>query len=95
MNIEESYSLDLEEIITLIKKKAYKTVMIQLPDGLKGHATEIADKIGEATDAKVFIWGGSNYGACDIPTGISRFKIDLLINFGHAKFYGNQIYRDR
>ncbi len=93
--ISDRYDVDFDEIINKIRSKGYKRVMIQLPEGLRMHALEIANLIEKNTGTEVFIWGGSNYGACDIPRGFERFRIDLLIHFGHARFYGNESNRNR
>ncbi|MBU2638536.1 MAG: diphthamide synthesis protein [Nanoarchaeota archaeon] len=74
------YDLELENAVKSIKKKHTKTVCIQLPDGLKPKATEIAEYIESHTKAKVIIWAGSCFGACDIPD----VKADLLIQWGHS-----------
>ena len=62
-----NYNLELEKTIKQINKSKAKSVCIQLPDGLKPKAKEIADKIEKETNAKVIIWAGSCFGACDIP----------------------------
>ncbi len=76
------YNLELKKAIEHIKLKKAKTVCIQLPDGLKPKAKEIADKIKEQTDAKVIFWAGSCFGACDIP----NIDADLLIQWGHSEW---------
>ena len=76
------YNLELNKAIQEIKKQKAKSVCIQLPDGLKPKAKEIADKIKEQTNAKVIIWLGSCFGACDIP----NVNVDLLIQWGHSKW---------
>ncbi|MBW2988297.1 hypothetical protein DRJ48_05330 [Candidatus Woesearchaeota archaeon] len=76
--------LELDKAIKLVKKHRAKRVMLQLPDGLKPRAKEIADAIESNTGARVLIWGGSCFGACDIPQGLNVLNIDLLIQFGHA-----------
>ena len=80
------YKLELEKIINEIKKQRAKRVLLQLPDGLKTRATEIVDKIESKTNAKCLILMDTNFGACDLPLGIEKLKIDLLIHFGHNKF---------
>ena len=79
------YDLELEKAVEEIKKAKAKTVCIQLPDGLKPKAAEIQEKIEKETDAEVFIWMGSCFGACDVPD-LSKEKIDLLIQWGHSKW---------
>lgn len=84
--ITDRYDVDLNDIFRRIAEKNHKRVAVQLPDGFKRHALEIAKLISDSTGAEVFIWGGSAYGACDIPYGLEKFGITLLIQFGHARF---------
>lgn len=77
------YNLKLEKAIKEIKQNKAKTVCIQLPEGLKPKSKEITDKIEKETKAKVIIWMGSCFGACDTP---NLMNIDLLIQWGHSKF---------
>ena len=80
------YDLELDKAISEIKKQKAKKVCIQLPEGLKPKAQEIADEIGEKTDAAVLIWMGSCFGACDVPEYIEKQGIDLLIQWGHSEW---------
>jgi len=82
MHIE--YDLELQNAVEKIKKENSKLVCIQLPDGLKPRAKEIQQAIEEKTDAKVVIWLGSCYGACDFPIEIDKLGVDLLISWGHS-----------
>ncbi len=76
-----NYNLELDKVITEINKQHTKTVLIQLPDGLKPKAEQIQKDIESKTNAKVITWLGSCFGACDIP---EVKDIDLLIQFGHS-----------
>lgn len=76
------YDLELERAVKEIKKAKAKTVCIQLPDGLKPKAKEIADFIEKKTGAVVLIWAGSCFGSCDIP----KIDADLLIQWGHSEW---------
>ena len=80
------YHLDLEKAITAIKEKKAKTVCIQLPEGMKPQAEEIKQELADKTNARILIWLGSNFGACDIPLGLQRIGVDLLIGWGHNRF---------
>jgi 2-(3-amino-3-carboxypropyl)histidine synthase len=80
-----SYDLETDNIIKAIKSGKCKKVMLQLPDGLKPKANEIADSIKKSTKADVFIWLGTNYGSCDIPD-VNKLGIDLLVTYGHSPF---------
>ena len=77
------YNLELDKVVTEIKKAKAKRVCIQLPDGLKDKALEITNFIEKNTSAVCLIWLESCYGACDIP---NLKDVDLLIQFGHSKF---------
>jgi len=76
------YNLELNKAIETIKSQKAKSVCIQLPDGLKPKAKDIADKIEKETNIKPLIWAGSCFGACDTP----NLKVDLLIQWGHSKW---------
>lgn len=79
------YQLELDKAINKIKLEKAKTVVIQLPDGLKPKAKEIINTLKQKTDAEILIWGGSCFGACDIPN-LNSIKADLLIQFGHSEW---------
>ena len=79
-DLEEKYELELERIVKEIASKKVKTVMIQLPDGLKPYGPAIVNYLEEKTGASVSIYLGDCFGACDLPETGS----DLVIQFGHA-----------
>lgn len=79
-NLEEKYELELDRIISEIKKQKAKTVLLQLPDGLKPWGPAISDYLEEKTGANVMIWLGTCFGSCDLPNS----EADLVIQFGHA-----------
>ncbi|MCF7799355.1 diphthamide synthesis protein [Candidatus Woesearchaeota archaeon] len=81
-----NYKLETNRVIQTIKEKNAKKVCLQLPDGLKPEAKEIVDDISAATGASVFIWAGSNFGACDLPLEVQRLGVDLLVHYGHSKW---------
>ena len=83
------YCLETTEIIKNIKKHHYKTVLLQLADGLKPQAQTIADHIKQETGAFVFIWAGSCFGGCDIPFGLDQLGIELVVQYGHNRFLKN------
>ncbi len=81
------YDLELDKVVSEIKKQGAKQVLIQLPDGLKNQADKVIDKIEKETSAQAFLWFGSCFGACDLPLGLSNLKIDLAIQFGHNRYW--------
>lgn len=80
--LEEIYELELDKAVAQIKKSKAKTVVIQLPDGMKPYSTEIVDYLQSKTKADIRIWLGTCFGACDTP----RTDADLVIQFGHSKW---------
>ncbi|MBI4143819.1 diphthamide synthesis protein [Candidatus Woesearchaeota archaeon] len=80
------YDLELENVANQIKKENAKLVCIQLPDGLKPKAEEIANYLEEKTGCQVLIWLGSCYGACDLPLEVERMGVELLIQWGHSEW---------
>lgn len=72
--------VELERAIEKIKSEKSKTVLLQVPQGLKPKALKWADEISEKTPSQVFIWAGTCYGACDVP----KVNVDLLVHVGHT-----------
>ena len=79
------YNLELDKVVKQIKKQKSKKVLIQLPDGLKPRAAEIADELEEKTNAEIMIWFDTCFGACDLPD-INKKDVDLVVQFGHSKW---------
>lgn len=86
-DLEENYDLGLDKIISQIKKKRAKLILLQFPDGLKQYSTSIVDYLRKQTKVEFLIWIGSCYGACDTPNGLEKLKpkVDLVVQFGHNK----------
>lgn len=86
--INEDYDLELDKVVSEIRKRNAKKILIQLGDGLKPRAIEIQEHIQDIlkNDApQIFFWLNSCYGKCDIPEIMDSKNndIDLLIQFGH------------
>ena len=77
------YDLELPKAISEIKRLNAKRVCIQLPDGLKPKAGEIAKELKSQTGAEIIIWAGDCYGACDLA---DVKQVDLLIHWGHTEW---------
>lgn len=78
--LEKKYELELDKVVSEIKKQKAEKVLVQLPDGLKQYATVIVDYLKAKTNAGVVVWAGSCFGACDVP----ETDVDLVVQFGHA-----------
>ena len=77
------YNLGLERAVKAIKDNDAKIVCVQLPDGLKPRAKEIAHHLSAKTKALIIIWAGSCFGACDVPIEVEKKGVDLVIQWGH------------
>lgn len=82
------YDLELERMIAEIRKAKAKTVLIQLPDGLKPRAKEIKEFIDGrmGKEVRLIFWSGSCFGACDTPLEAEKLGVDLMIQFGHSEW---------
>ena len=78
------YTFDSGKIKKMIKEARAKNVLVQLPDGSKPDYERIVQEL-EGEGYNLFIWGGSCFGACDIPS-FSNKKIDLIVHLGHEEF---------
>jgi len=82
--LNKKYDLELDKVVSEIKTKKAKLVLLQFPDGLKPYATAVVDYLEENTEAEFMIWIESCYGACDTPTGTEGLGVDLVVQFGHS-----------
>ncbi len=80
------YNLEIERAVEHINSAGASKVLIQLPDGLKPKAKEIHEAIESQTNAEVFIWLGSCFGACDVPYYTERIGINMIIQWGHSEW---------
>lgn len=76
------YDLELDKVVEKIKKEEARTVLLQLPDGLKNKATEIVDYLKSKVKVDIIIWADTCFGSCDTP----NIEVDLLIQFGHSEW---------
>ncbi|MCK5149851.1 diphthamide synthesis protein [Candidatus Pacearchaeota archaeon] len=83
--IEEIYDLELDKVISNIKKSKAKLVLLQFPDGLKPYATSVVDYLEKKVNVAFLIWFGDCFGACDTPVLGKELdkEIDLVVQFGH------------
>ncbi len=77
-------NLELNKIKKISKNKK---VLIQMPAGLRTRFLEVARAV-LSVNGEPIIWGGSCYGACDIP----NYECDLLIHYGHEEFSKSNHY---
>ena len=74
------FDLQLDRVVKWITDNGYRSVALQLPEGLKSKAFEICDCISSDTGVSVSIIGDPCYGACDLR----RDNSEALVHFGHS-----------
>ncbi len=75
----------MQEILDIIKSKGYKKVGIQVPEGLKEKAIELAEVIESKTNALVFVSSDPCYGACDLADKeMKELGVEALFHLGHS-----------
>ncbi|MEA2046738.1 MAG: diphthamide biosynthesis enzyme Dph2 [Euryarchaeota archaeon] len=93
-SLHSLFDLDLEGVLELIRKGSIERVGLQVPEGMKRSAPDIAREIEEETDAEVIISGDPCYGACDVDLTLCR-EVNLLIHIGHAEMLEGTPLLDR
>ncbi len=71
---------EIQRILDEIERRECRTVVLQLPEGLKKDAARVAGKLEERGNVTVVVSADPCYGACDL----TAFRGDLLVHFGHA-----------
>jgi 2-(3-amino-3-carboxypropyl)histidine synthase len=82
------HDFEIDRIIKIIKERGYRVIGLQLPEGLKDSATEIADAIKDKSGCDVVVSADPCYGACDLADdSMKRIGADALIHFGHSPIF--------
>ena len=78
------YSIDLERATQTIKKKGYKTVALQIPEGLKRNVFKIVEFLEKETHATIIVTADPCFGACDIVNNkLKNLNVEFVIHIGH------------
>ncbi|MBI2529989.1 MAG: diphthamide biosynthesis enzyme Dph2 [Candidatus Diapherotrites archaeon] len=84
LEIEKGVQSAIRQIKALKQKP--KLIAVQVPEGLKTRALEIAEQIEKASGAEAVIFSDPCFGACDLADARARqLGADLLVHFGHTK----------
>jgi len=79
------YNIDVETAVNTIKKNRYKTVALQIPEGLKMHAFAIVDYLEKETGANILISAEPCFGACDVVDDeLKNLGVECIIQIGHT-----------
>ena len=82
---ELDYDLELSRIVKGVKSQKAKRILLQFPEGLKPHATQVVEELKKSLPkTEVLIWLDTCFGACDVPLEVERLGVDLIVQFGHS-----------
>ena len=77
------YDVDLTSAISEIKRLKARIVALQVPEGLKKRAYQIAAEIESKAGAEVLVVAEPCFGACDVPSSLFDM-VDAIVNVGHS-----------
>src|SRR5512137_2566325 len=80
------YSVNIEDAVTTIKTRGYKTVAVQVPEGLKRGIFPLVEHLERETGAVVLVSADPCYGACDVVNyELKNMDVDFVIHIGHLE----------
>jgi len=77
------YDVDLTSAISEIKRIKARIVALQVPEGLKKRAYQMAEDIESMAGAEVLVVAEPCFGACDVPNSLIEM-VDAIVNVGHS-----------
>ncbi|MFH1325268.1 MAG: diphthamide biosynthesis enzyme Dph2 [archaeon] len=79
-------NFEIPKLVSELKKRKPKKVLVQLAEGIKQNAEEIANTI-EKLRIEVIFSGETSWGACSVAVQEAKdLGVDLIVHFGHAEF---------
>ena len=77
------YDIDLASAVAEIKRLKARIIALQVPEGLKKRAYQIAEDIENKAGAEVMLVAEPCFGACDVPSSLFEM-VDAVVNVGHS-----------
>jgi 2-(3-amino-3-carboxypropyl)histidine synthase len=78
------HSIDIEKVVQTITKEGYKTVAIQIPEGLKRSISKIVEFLEKETQARIIVVADPCFGACDVVNyELKNLDVEFVIHIGH------------
>src|SRR3990167_8090870 len=79
-------NFEITKLVRELKKRKPKKVLVQLAEGIKQNAAEIAE-VFERLGIQVIFSGETAWGGCSVALQEAEaLKVDLIVHFGHAEF---------
>lgn len=77
------YDVDLTSAVSEIKRLKARIIALQVPDGLKKRAYQLAEDLENKSGAEVLVVAEPCFGACDVPSSLFDI-VDAIVNVGHS-----------
>ena len=77
------YDIDIASAISEIKRIKARIIALQVPEGLKKRAYQIAEDLENKSGAEVLVVAEPCFGACDVPSSLFDI-VDAIVNVGHS-----------
>lgn len=84
MDLNE-YSFEIENAVKTIKEQGYRTVAVQLPEGLKRSVFPLVSYLEKETQARILVVADPCFGACDMVNyELKNLDVDCVLHIGHT-----------
>ena len=77
------FDVDLSSAVAEIKRLKARIVALQVPEGLKKRAYQLAEDIENNAGAEVLLVAEPCFGACDVPSSLFEL-VDAVVHVGHS-----------
>ena len=79
------YLIDIESAAKIIIQKQYKTIAVQLPEGLKRSIFPLVEYLKKETRTTVLVSADPCFGACDVVNyELKNLDVDCVVHIGHT-----------
>ena len=79
------YLIDIEQAARQIQQQGYKTIAVQVPEGLKRNIFPLVEFLKQQTGAVILVSADPCYGACDVVNyELRNMDVDCVIHIGHT-----------
>ncbi|MBN1280752.1 MAG: diphthamide biosynthesis enzyme Dph2 [Candidatus Thermoplasmatota archaeon] len=79
------YRLDIEAAVATVKQQGYKTVAVQVPEGLKHSIVPLVEYLEKQTGARILLSADPCFGACDVVNyELRNMDVECVIHLGHT-----------
>jgi 2-(3-amino-3-carboxypropyl)histidine synthase len=79
------YTIDVQKAIDEITSHKYKTIALQLPEGLKRNLWDFVKIFEKETNATILVSADPCFGSCDIPYNkMKGLDVECIVHIGHT-----------